>query len=107
MRGHRGYKILIIKSDKSVQKTEAIDDNFRQNTPIYKNQILTDRQYQTLLDTLAKSSIFKLPRQRKFNSIDESEVDITIYANGQVVVSNGGTLSNIHGKLLTYLWSIN
>ena len=58
MRGHRGYKILIIKSDKSVQKAEAIDDNFRQNTPIYKNQILTDRQYQIFLDTLERSSIF-------------------------------------------------
>ena len=105
-KGQRGYKLLIIKNDKSVRLTEAMGDNLHQNKPSYKYHIMTDQQYQSFLDTLSKSLIFKLPRQREFTAIDESEIDITIYANRQIIISNGGTLSDIHQKLLNYLLKI-
>jgi hypothetical protein len=105
-RGTNQYQILVIKNDKSVQQTITIGNNFDRNAHSYKKLILTDKQYQKFLEMLSKGLIFKLPRQRPFTASDETKIDISIYTNRQTIISNGGTLSGVHQKLMSYLLNI-
>lgn len=106
MRGQRGYKILTIKNDKSINEIEALGENNYINNPTYNHRILTSKKYQELLYTLERSLIFKLPRQRQLTASDETRIYITISINHQILISNGGTLPGIHGELLNYLLTI-